>query len=162
MKNKSDVIYEVLAEVNRLIDSRFHILPIVYGSLGVELALSKDYDAHDIDIILPDAIAESDDLKILLRKAGFRRVEKPYLAYKKHGFEIEIATWSYWVKAAGLVELPPLSVIKDDHTFNVLALKNQWLLYKYLVYYNLRSDIKRERDRLKLHDLELVVKKRPE
>jgi predicted nucleotidyltransferase len=57
MPNRFD-IYRQLIEVTAFLEEELGQAPIVYGSLGVELALQRDYDAHDIDLIIMN---EADD-----------------------------------------------------------------------------------------------------
>lgn len=158
MPNNHDLIYSVLMEIVAAITRNFNSAPIIYGSLGVELALNQNYDAHDIDLLLPDIICEDPKLLTLMRKQGYKKQDKPYLAFVKNGIEVEIAKWSYWVKTAGFISEPDLHVQVGGQSLTVLSLKNQWNLYKYLVNHSLRSDVKRQRDQQKLHDLGVAVK----
>lgn len=159
MSEHREVVYQILHEVVTLIEGRFGVHPIVYGSLGVELALDKDYDAHDVDLLLDDAIVGGDQLPLLLHKAGYKRVAKPYLAFKKNGVEVEIAKQSYWQKEAGFLDENPLLVNRGEASYSVLGVKNLWRLYKYLTKHSLRSDAKRNRDKAKLLDLEKNLRK---
>jgi hypothetical protein len=159
MNGHRQVVYQTLREVVTLIEGRFGVHPVVYGSLGVELALDKDYDAQDVDLLLNDEIVSGDQLPLLLRKAGYKRVAKPYLAFKKNGVEVEIAKQSYWKKEAGFQDENPLQVNRDATSYAVLDVKNLWRLYKYLTKYSLRSDTKRNRDQVKLLDLEKKIRK---
>jgi len=159
MSEHRQVVYQTLHEVVTLIEGRFGVHPVVYGSLGVELALNKDYDAQDVDLLLDDEIVSGDQLPLLLHKAGYKRVVKPYLAFKKNGVEVEIARQSYWKKEAGFLDENPLLINRDMASYSVLDVKNLWRLYKYLTKHSLRSDTKRNRDKAKLLDLEKNIRK---
>lgn len=146
-------VYKTLIEVVQLVESNFNVSPIVYGSLGVELALKKDYGARDVDLLLDDQIVNDGRLIHIMLNAGYIRVDKPYLAFIKNDVEVEIATISYWAKEADFIDENNQVVSFDSVTLHVLGNHNLCRLYEYLTKHPQRPNTKHIRDQVKRNDL---------
>jgi len=147
-------IYQALDDVLTLFRRRFDHEPIVYGSLGVELLLNRDFDAHDIDIIVEDAVhAQAKAIDTMLRENGFETVGREYLAYRKNGVVVEISKMSYWIETCSLAPDGLARASYGGRSYQVLSLDNQIRLYSYLARLPLRTAEKRQRDEIKLEAL---------
>lgn len=153
MNSHRDKVYAILCEVMAIFEETVGTKPLIYGSLGVELTLSRDYQARDIDLILMDCDYEKPSWRYGLLSRGFHQLSRPYLAFIKDGIDVEIANFSYWKKEAGLREDAPQTIDIDGCTFIVMSRSNLIKLYDYLFHHDGRDKLKQSRDAIKLLDL---------
>ncbi len=156
MPSRSD-IYRQLIEVTAFLEKELGQAPIVYGSLGVELALQRDYDAHDIDLIVMNETYDPKKITQIMRRHGYSVVPQPYLAYRKDGIDVEIADWAFWKKTVAFNNDPSITVAVDQIPMRVLSVANLRLLYAFLARREGRTGAKKKRDQIKLNDLTQAV-----
>ncbi|MFA5236055.1 MAG: hypothetical protein WC399_04370 [Bacilli bacterium] len=157
MPNRQD-IYRHLVDVVAFLEKELGQAPVVYGSLGVELALQHDYDAHDIDLIVMDEAYDPKKITQSMRRHGYSVVPQTYLAYRKNGIDVEIANWDFWKKAVAFTNDPMVTVMVDQTPMRVLSVPNLKLLYAFLARREGRAIVKRSRDQIKLNDLTQALK----
>ena len=154
MNDKKIHIYNLLQEVCNIATNQLNTTPIVYGSIGVELILNKDFDASDIDIILKDEIYfQKEKLDEVMIQNGYQLLDMPYHSYIKEGISIEFANFNYWQQTCQFINADFISVQQYNHLYVVLPLENQIKLYEYLTKHPTRSKLKKARDQLKLEAL---------
>lgn len=84
MSAQREKLYRQLDDLLMIIRRDFGFEPIVYGSLGVEIILNKDFDARDIDMIIDDEIyIKKDGIVSSLSKGGYEFVPRDYLTFTK-------------------------------------------------------------------------------
>jgi hypothetical protein len=158
MSDRRQRIYSMLIEVAAFLEKEIGQAPVVYGSLGVELALQRDYEAHDIDLIMMDEVYDPRKITKVMRNHGFDVVPQPYLAYRRDGIDVEIANWAFWKQTVAFDGEPPLTVKVDETPLRVLSVSNLKLLYAFLIRREGRTGVKKKRDLIKLNDLTHALK----
>lgn len=119
----------------RLLYGRFGIVPLLYGSLGLEYITGENLNSDDIDILIPSVfISEKwEDFKSALTEAGYVLVDEHEHAFQKDGIH-----YAY----ASLEELGPFAQIdlSDIECRNVGGVPFKVLsLQQYLAVYTASS-----------------------
>lgn len=67
-------LFEPFTVVGRELHRRFRVVPLLYGSLGLELATGWNFDPQDIDLLVPKKLITDkwNDLQELMDTLGYR------------------------------------------------------------------------------------------
>ena len=109
----------------KLLVDKFAIIPLIYGSLGLEYITNENLNADDIDILIPQVFVGErwDEFKAVLINEGYILVDEHEHAFQKNGI-----CYAY----ASLEELESFAQIclsdieqrsKDGVPFRVLSLE---------------------------------------
>ena len=115
----------------KLLSDTFGIVPIMYGSLGLEYVTGENLDADDIDILIPEIFLNErwDEFVNTLTREGYLLTDE-----REHTFQKDSISYSY----ASIEELETfadikLSDIKEqnnvDVRFKVLNIKQYLKVY---------------------------------
>ena len=79
-------------ENTRLLNDQFNIVPLLYGSLGLEYITGEDLQADDIDILIPNRFLSErwEEFKSFLTACGYALVDE-----HEHTFEKDKVLYSY-------------------------------------------------------------------
>ncbi len=151
--NNRNRLYGVLVNTWALLEKTYHLHPIIYGSLGVELALEHDYDVHDIDLIIPDSHFDETKLAALFVNQGYEIIARSYFTVRKNDIDVEISRLSYWENVARFCNVKPIALTYENTILHVLDIPNLLRLYEYLLTEPSRGGFKNERDEVKVKHL---------
>ena len=84
--------FNLFLENARLLSDKFGIVPLLYGSLGLEHLTGEDLGADDIDILIPRVFITErwQEFKAVLEKQGYVLTDA-----HEHTFMLDGATYSY-------------------------------------------------------------------
>ncbi len=116
----------------KLLNKELHIIPLMYGSLGLEYLTGENLHADDVDILIPGTFLNEkwSELIVCLEKAGYKLVDE-----EEHTFEKEKIHFSY----AAIESLTPFAGIEMDHVseraentilFKLLSLEQYLKVYQ--------------------------------
>ena len=151
---------KTLIEVTQILNEKFQVIPLLYGSFALEEVLDKDYQAHDIDLLIPVEVLKN---KIELIEAfvmnGFTYFNQEVLTFEKNGIEIEISNLEKWIKNSNW-NIEENTLIHLDHIqYQLLSAKNLERLYQFLMSDKRRSKEKKQKDQEKLNDLKKFLER---
>ena len=110
---------KTLFEVTQILNEKFQVIPLLYGSFALEEVLDKDYQAHDIDLLIPVEVLKN---KIELIEAfvmnGFTYFNQEVLTFEKNGIEIEISNLEKWIKNSNW-NIEENTLIHLDHIISI-------------------------------------------
>ncbi len=155
---KSRPVDIILFELNALLREELGISVIVYGSLGVELALLRDYGARDIDIIIDEDFEKrKPTIEKCLSGHGYKRIASPYFAFGKHGIDIEISDIDHWINACAISKPFARDLMINGDPIRAMTRENLLKLYTFLSTLPERAGAKHDRDLMKLIDLKAAA-----
>lgn len=125
--NKICLFFNHTAFLNR----QFGIVPLMYGSLGLEYLTTVDLNADDIDILIPETFLNErwNEFQMALETEGYVLTD-----VSEHTFEKDGVSYSF----AGIENLTPFAGIamdeievrkKGDVTFRLLTLTQYLTVY---------------------------------
>jgi len=151
---------QLLLEISKLLHEKFQVVPLLYGSFALQEVLDKDYQAHDIDILIPSEVLKN---RINLIQAfvmnGFTYFNKEVLTFEKNGIEIEISNLEQWTKNSNWDMNENIMISQDDISYQLLSAHNLEKLYQYLLNDKRRSKNKKRKDQEKLSDLKKFLER---
>jgi len=142
--NKKDKMLNILEQTSAIIHQRTGIKPILYASFALELLLSIDFDANDIDLLMP--IEHNQTIMDVLKEASYQVEKKEIITAWKKGIQIEFASLSQWKKDCYF----DLSTTIEKDDYQILSLDDLSNLYFFLSQDSYRSQEKKNSDHKKL------------
>ena len=140
--------FNLFLENARLLSDKFGIVPLLYGSLGLEYLTGDDLGADDIDILVPRVFITErwHEFKPVLEEHGYVLVDE-----HEHTFVHDSVAYSY----ADIEDLEPFAGIntEDIETYEVdgvrfllLSLEQYLAVYKQSSKDGYRVDIRQKKD----------------
>lgn len=127
MLNKTTAFFENA----RLLYTTLGIIPLMYGSLGLEYLTGTSFDADDVDILIPEAFVGRrwNELADLLSKNGYLLIDEHEHAFEKDGIHYAYAQIEELESFAGVC-VPAIELrIKDGIPFMLLSLRQYLSVY---------------------------------
>ena len=140
--------FNLFLENARLLSDKFDIVPLLYGSLGLEYLTDDDLGADDIDMLVPRVLITErwHEFKALLEAQGYVLADE-----HEHTFVRDGVAYSY----ADIEDLEPFAGIntEDIETYEVdgvrfllLSLEQYLAVYKQSSKDGYRVDIRQKKD----------------
>lgn len=145
----------------RLMSEELGIIPLMYGSLGLEYLTGKDLNADDIDILIPEVFITEKwvGFKNFLEKNGYVLTDESEHTFDKNGVH-----YSY----AGIEDLEPfadicisdIEEIKQENTrFKLLSLEQYLKVYTASEKDGYRTQIRNKKDSDKIKFIKEQLRK---
>ncbi|PKK99227.1 MAG: hypothetical protein CVV57_03420 [Tenericutes bacterium HGW-Tenericutes-2] len=151
---------KTLMEVTKILNEKFQVIPLLYGSFALEEILKKDYQAHDIDLLIPiEVLKNKIDLIEAFVMNGFTYFNQEVLTFEKNGIEIEISNLEEWIKNSNWDIEENTLIHQDKIQYELLSAKNLEKLYQFLISDKRRSKEKKQKDQEKLNDLKKFLER---
>ncbi len=144
--------FAVFLEVADSLNRQFGILPLLYGSLGLEQRLGLDLHADDIDILLPEIWLHEHwhRLKSLMHHMGYVLYDLHEHAFSRDGIQVAFGELESLAPFAGInVEKIP-TVRYNDICYLLLDLEDYRKVYTASSFDGYRKDKKNKDDSAKL------------
>lgn len=112
----------------RLLNQKMGIVPLLYGSLGLEYLTGEDFHADDVDMLIPGQFLQErwPEMRSLLEGEGYRLVDAAEHAFLKQGVSFAYAGIEELTDFAGIAMDEIAICRKEDVTFKLLS-KEQYL-----------------------------------
>ncbi len=134
------------------INKNMNIVPLLYGSLGLEQRLHINLNADDIDVLIPE-IFLNEKWRIvveLMSKNGYSLYDIGEHAFEKNGLSIAFASIESLAPFAG-VELEKIPVIEENGVFYQLLELNDYVkVYTASLKDGYRKNVKNKNDKEKI------------
>ena len=148
--------FNLFLENTRLLSDKFDIVPLLYGSLGLEYLTGDDLGADDIDILVPRVFITDRwyEFKALLEAQGYVLVDE-----HEHTFVRDGVAYSY----ADIEDLEPFAGIRmkdiemreaDGVRFLLLSLEQYLLVYQKSSKDGYRVNVRQKKDADKIRFIE--------
>lgn len=148
--------FNLFLENARLLSDKFGIVPLLYGSLGLEYLTGDDLGADDIDILVPRVFITErwHELKTLLETHGYVLTDE-----REHTFVRDGVAYSY----ADIEDLKSFAGIStedieerevDGIRFLLLSLEMYLKVYKKSVQDGYRVNVRQKKDAEKIRFIE--------
>ena len=148
--------FNLFLENARFLSDKFDIVPLLYGSLGLEYLTGDDLGADDIDILVPQVFVTErwHEFKSLLEAQGYILVDE-----NEHTFVLEGVAYSY----ADIEDLESFAGINtedielheiDGVRFLLLSLEQYLSVYKQSSKDGYRVNVRQKKDADKIRFIE--------
>lgn len=153
--------YQAFKDLTRNLNETLNIIPVLYGSLGLERATGIDFQPQDIDVLVPLVFLEKkwDKLKALMESLGYELVDLHEHEFKKQNIKVGIAFIEDLKKFAD-VDHNHLHKVEDHGAvYFVLSISDYLKVYKKSLLDGYRQTKKDKQDKKKIEILEKLVYK---
>ena len=148
--------FNLFLENARLLSDKFGIVPLLYGSLGLEYLTGDALGADDIDILVPRVFITDrwQEFKAVLEEHGYVLVDE-----HEHTFERDGVAYSY----ADIEDIEPFAGIRmkdiemreaDGVRFLLLSLEQYLAVYKQSSKDGYRVNVRQKKDADKIRFIE--------
>lgn len=131
IKKNSDDKKQAFFAVAKLLSSTFGIVPLMYGSLGLEYLTGKDMNADDIDILIPKVFLSErwQELQAVLEGKGYVLIDEHEHTFEKEGVRFSYAQMEELECFAeiGMAEIATVHI--EDICFKLLSLPQYLKVY---------------------------------
>ena len=143
-------------ENTKLLYERFQIVPLLYGSLGLEYITNENLNTDDIDILIPQVFVTGrwNEFKEFLISRGYVLFDKQEHTFEKNGVLYSYASLEELESFAGI----KLCEIKESQNngvlFKVLSLEQYLNVYRTSVKDGYRINVREKKDLEKIQWIE--------
>ena len=140
-----------------LLNEKLHVVPLLFGSLGLEQRLNTDLNADDVDVLIPEAFLNEkwDSIVSLMNENGYVLYDLHEHAFEKSGLSIAFASIESLTPFAG-IDPAKIPVIEEmDVRYYLLDLQDYLKVYTASSNDGYRKNIKNKND---VQKIELICK----
>ncbi len=138
--------------IAKRLNGELHIVPLLYGSLGLEQRLHADLHADDIDILVPEVFLGEKwhDLASVMEEGGYVLYDLHEHAFERSGLCAAFASFESLTPFAG-IDLSGIPVIEEAGVrYYLLDLRDYRNVYAASLQDGYRKNVKNKNDRQKL------------
>lgn len=124
---KKQAFFSIAERLNK----ELHMVPLLYGSLGLEQRLQTDLHAEDIDILIPEVFLTEqwDRLVALMEENGYVLYDLREHAFAKAGIRVAFASLEDLTPFAG-IDLSEIPVLEEAGVrYSLLTLQDYLKVY---------------------------------
>ena len=136
----------------RLLQEKMQIVPLLYGSLGLEYLTQEHLSADDIDILIPEIYrAEQWSVfRAMLERNGYRLIDVHEHTFEKDGIHFSYACLEELELFAGISE-SDIAIFEANHIqFRLLTLEQYLKVYTASSKDGYRMNVKEKKDQEKI------------
>ena len=140
----------------KLLNRKFKIVPLMYGSLGLEYITGENLHADDIDILIPKIFinAQWEEFVKELEKEGYVLIDEHEHTFEKDGIYYSYAQFEELEQFAGISAAEIEMVCKNDVRFWVLSLEQYLKVYQASAKDGYRIQVREKKDYEKIKFIE--------
>lgn len=145
---KKDLFFENAG----LLCNRFGIIPLMYGSLGLEYVTGQSLSADDVDILIPEAFINErwDEFKGFLASEGYTLVDEHEHTFQKNGVSFSYASIEELESFAGIKLSDIKQLDSNGITFKILSLEQYLKVYRASAKDGYRISVREKKDNDKI------------
>ena len=136
----------------KLLTSKLEIIPLMYGSLGLEYITNENLNADDIDILIPESFIMErwNEFKDLLTSEGYILIDEHEHTFQKNGILYSYASIEELKVFAG-IELSDIKYqCNNGIKFKVLSLDQYLKVYRASAKDGYRINVREKKDNDKI------------
>ena len=143
-----------------MLNDKFNIVPLLYGSLGLEVLTDSSLNADDIDILIPQAFVTGDkwtEFKLFLESHGYILIDE-----HEHTFRKDAVDYSY-ASIDGLKEFADIDICDIEirsvkgTKFMLLSLEQYLKVYQKSTQDGYRMNVKEKQDNQKIEFIKRML-----
>ena len=138
--------------IAKLLNERLHIVPLLFGSLGLEQRLHMNLNADDIDVLIPEVFLNEkwDSVVTLMNDNGYVLYDLHEHAFKKDGLSFAFASIESLTPFAG-IDPAKVPVIEEmDARYYLLDLQDYLKVYQASSKDGYRKNVRNKKDEQKI------------
>jgi hypothetical protein len=148
----------ILKEAALLLNQKYNIQPVLYGSFALEKVTQTSFQAKDIDLLIPSYLLErKKQLILLFTTHGFEYIQKEVLTFRKDAIDVELADYDKWDFLCEFKQTQNRIMKTGEATYILMGKHNLLKLYHYLYKDRSRSILKHQEDIKKLKALNRLI-----
>ncbi len=135
-----------------LLNEKLDIVPLLFGSLGLEQRLNRSLNADDIDVLIPEIFLNEkwDSVAKLMSDDGYTLCDLHEHEFKKSGLCVAFAAIESLTPFAG-IDLKQIPIIKEDRVcYYLLNLHDYLKVYEASAKDGYRKNVKNKKDEQKI------------
>ena len=147
----------------KLLSDSFGIVPLMYGSLGLEYLTGKNLNADDIDILIPKTFVTDrwDEFQAVLEKAGYALIDEHEHTFEKDGIHYSYAQIEELEAFAG-IPVPQIQTLENNGVqFKLLSLRQYLNVYTASANDGYRINTKNKKDSEKIALIQELLSLQP-
>ncbi|MBR3801870.1 MAG: hypothetical protein IKK37_00300 [Clostridia bacterium] len=138
----------------KMLNDKFNIVTLLYGSLGLEVLTNSSLNSDDIDILIPQVFVTGDkwkDFKLLLESYGYTLIDEHEHTFHKDGVDYSYAS------IEGLKEFADIDICDIEirnisgNKFMLLSLEQYLKVYQKSSLDGYRMNVKEKQDNRKIN-----------
>ena len=148
--------FNLFIENARLLSDKFNIVPLLYGSLGLEYLTGDDLGADDIDILVPRVFITERwyEFKVLLEVQGYVLADEHEHTFVRDGVAYSYAAIEDLESFAG-IRMKDIEMREADGvSFLMLSLEQYLAVYKKSSKDGYRVNVRKKKDADKIRFIE--------
>ena len=135
------------------LNARFNIMPLLYGSLGLEILTDSSLNADDIDILIPEVFVKGEkwpEFKSYLENNGYVLVDEHEHTFRKNDTDFSYASIEN-LKDFADIDVNDISTKQDNNAnFLLLSLEQYLRVYEKSSQDGYRVNKKEKQDNAKI------------
>ena len=147
--------------IARLLNERLHIVPLLFGSLGLEQRLHTNLNADDIDVLIPEAFLNEkwDSIVAIMNDNGYVLYDLHEHAFEKSGLSVAFASIESLTPFADIdpAEIPVIAEM--EARYYLLDLQDYLKVYTASSKDGYRKNVKNKKDEQKIELINKVLGK---
>ncbi len=128
-----DKKFEEFIRIAGILNQKFSVVPVLYGSLGLKQCIDYDGKVNDIDILIPARLLNSEwkELLDLMSKDGYLLINKNEHEFSNEKFKVAFADEENLTRDIS-IDPKELEVVElSDTKFKVLSAEQYMKVYEY-------------------------------
>ena len=152
---------QLFFENTRLLSDAFGIIPLMYGSLGLEYRTGESLNADDIDILIPKAFLSDkwEEFRNVLEKNGYILIDEHEHTFDKDGVHYSYAQAEELEAVAGIPVTEIETIRTEEVSFGLLSLEQYLRVYSASVKDGYRVSVRNKKDSEKIEFIRELMKK---
>ncbi|MCY8199190.1 hypothetical protein MOC25_05715 [Bacillus subtilis] len=153
-------LYNEFINIAKTFNKELDIIPLLYGSLGLEKVTGLDFSPEDIDLLIPLIFLEEkwEKLKKVMEQHGYKMVDIHEHEFKKTNTKIGIA-YIEDLKPFADVDYNNLEVFEDGGAkYHLLTIDDYLKVYKKSLLDGYRRRKKNHKDQSKINILNKLIR----
>ena len=150
--------------IARLLNEKLHIVPLLFGSLGLEQRLQTNLNADDIDVLIPKAFLSEkwESIVAIMNDNGYILYDSHEHAFEKSGLSFAFASIESLTPFAG-IDLAKIPVIEEAGVrYYLLDLQDYLKVYTASSKDGYRKNVRNKKDEQKIELISKALGKQEE
>lgn len=136
-----------------MLNDKFNIVPLLYGSLGLEVLTNTSLNADDIDILIPQKFVTGDrwiEFKLFFESHGYTLIDEHEHTFRKNGVNYSYASVE-GMKVFVDIDISDIEIRNISGTkFMLLSLEQYLKVYQKSSLDGYRMNVKEKQDNQKI------------
>ena len=143
---------EAFLHIAEVFNNRLHMIPLLFGSLGLEQRLHRNLNADDVDVLIPEVFLNEkwNCIVEIMTENGYILYDTQEHAFEKSGLSMAFASMESLTPFAG-VELTKIPIVEEAGVrYYLLDLQDYWKVYTASSKDGYRKNTKNKNDQEKI------------